>query len=168
MLELKPVSKDLIPKALVKANHYRLLNDAWQAESICRDILQVDPNHQLVLLCLILAITDQFENEKGRTKSEEAKELCAQLNSKFEQKYYQGIISERLGITALFRNSPRVKYIAYEHLRAAMDFFEDAEKIQPKDNQDAVLRWNACIRRIKEFDLKRSPEDNSFQPFLDV
>ena len=168
MLELKPVSKDLIPKALVKANHYRLLNDAWQAESICRDILQVDPNHQLVLLCLILAITDQFENEKGRTKSEEAKELCAQLNSKFEQKYYQGIISERLGITALLRNSPRVKYIAYEHLRAAMDFFEDAEKIQPKGNQDAVLRWNACIRRIKEFDLKSSPEDNSFQPFLDV
>ena len=87
MLELKPVSKDLIPKALVKANHYRLLNDAWQAESICRDILQVDPNHQLVLLCLILAITDQFENEKGRAKSEEAKALCTQLNSKFEQKY---------------------------------------------------------------------------------
>ena len=168
MLELKPVSKDLIPKALVKANHYRLLNDAWQAESICRDILQVDPNHQLVLLCLILAITDQFENEKGRAKSEEAKELCTQLNSKFEQKYYQGIIAERLGKTALLRNTPRIKYIAYEYFINAMDYFEDAEKIQPKGNQDAVLRWNACIRRIKEFDLKRSPDDNSFQPFLDV
>jgi hypothetical protein len=168
MLELKPVSKDLIPKALIKANHYRLLNEPWQAESICRDILQVDPTHKLALLYLILAITDQFENEKGRTKSEEAKELCTKLNSKFEQKYYQGIIAERLGKTALLRNTPRVKYISYEHHRTAMGFFEDAEKIQPKGNQDAVLRWNACIRRIKEFDLKRSPDDNSFQPFLDV
>ena len=49
-----------------------------------------------------------------------------------------------------------------------MEFFEEAEKIQPKGNQDAVLRWNACIRRIKEFKLKRSSEDDYVQPFLDV
>jgi len=168
MLQLKPVSKDLIPRALIKANHYRLLNEAWQAESICRDILQAEPNHQLALLYLILAITDQFGNEKGSAKLEEAKELCTQLNSKFEQKYYRGIIAERQGKTALLRNIPRVKYIAYEHHRTAMEFFEEAEKIQPKGNQDAILRWNACIRRIKEFKLKRSSEDDYVQPFLDV
>ena len=115
MLQLKPVFKDLIPRALIKANHYRLLNEAWQAESICRDILQAEPNHQLALLYLILAITDQFGNEKGSAKLEEAKELCTQLNSKFEQKYYRGIIAERQGKTALLRNIPRVKYIAYEY-----------------------------------------------------
>ena len=60
MLELKPISKESIPKALIRAKHYRLLNEPWQAESICRDILKVEPNHQLAVLYLILAITDQF------------------------------------------------------------------------------------------------------------
>ena len=163
----KPLSKDLIPRALIKANHYRLLNEAWQAESICRDILQVEPINQEAILYLILAITDQFGKD-GTAKLDEAKDLCTNLNSKFEEKYYLGIIAERQGITSLSRNTPRAKYIAYEHHRNAMEFFEDAEKIQPKDNQDAVLRWNACIRRIEEFKLTPSPDDDSVQPFLDV
>ena len=166
MLQLKPLSKSSIPKALVRAKHYRLLNEPWQAESICRDILKIEPNHQRTLSYLILAITDQFGNEKG--SSVEAKKLCAQLKSKFEQKYYQGIIAERLGKTTLQRNTPRVKYIAYEHYRTAMEFFEEAEVIQPKGNHDAVLRWNACVRRINEFNLKRSTDDHEVHPFLDV
>ncbi|HMB99675.1 MAG TPA: hypothetical protein VKN14_01430, partial [Flavobacteriaceae bacterium] len=138
MLQLKPLSKDSIPKALIRAKHYRLLNEPWQAESICRDILKVEPNHQRALSYLILAITDQFGNEKSSASSSKAKELCSQLNSKFEQKYYLGIIAERMGKTTLLRNTPRVKYIAYEFFRTAMEFFEEAEKIQPKENQDAV------------------------------
>jgi len=166
MLQLKPLSKNSIPKALVRAKHYRLLNEPWQAESICRDILKVEPNHQRTLSYLILAITDQFGNEKS--SSVEAKKLCAHLKSKFEQKYYQGIIAERLGKTTLQRNTPRVKYIAYEHYRTAMEFFEEAEVIQPKGNHDAVLRWNACVRRINEFNLKHTPNDQQVHPFLDV
>ncbi len=166
MLQLKPLSKNSIPKALVRAKHYRLLNEPWQAESICRDILKVEPNHQRTLSYLILAITDQFGNE--RDSSVEAKKLCAHLKSKFEQKYYQGIIAERLGKTTLQRNTPRVKYIAYEQYRTAMEFFEEAEVIQPKGNHDAVLRWNACVRRINGFNLTRSPDDHEVHPFLDV
>ena len=37
MFDLKPLSKDAIPAALSKAERYRLLNEPWQAESICRD-----------------------------------------------------------------------------------------------------------------------------------
>lgn len=168
MLPLKPLSKGSIPRALIRAKHYRLLNEPWQAESICRDILKIEPNHQRALLYLILAITDQFGNEKRSSSTAEVKELCTHLNSKFEQKYYRGIIAERLGKTSLSRNSPRVKYIAYEHYHTAMEFFEKAEKIQPKGNQDAVLRWNACVRQIKEFKLTYSPDDHHVQPFLDV
>lgn len=167
MLELKPLSKESIPKALIRAKHYRLLNESWQAESICRDILNVEPNHQLAILYLILAITDQFGAENSASFPE-AKELCAQLNNEYEQLYYSGIISERLGKAALSRTSPRVKYIAYEHYRNAMEFYEKAEKIGPSDNQDAVLRWNACIRGIREFKLKPSQDQNQIQPFLDV
>ena len=46
MFELKPLSPDSIPNALEKAKHYRLLNEPWQAESIFRDILNIEPNHQ--------------------------------------------------------------------------------------------------------------------------
>ena len=167
MLELKPISKESIPKALIRAKHYRLLNEPWQAESICRDILKVEPNHQLAVLYLILAITDQFGSVNS-SSFPEAKGLCAQLTSEYEQLYYRGIISERLGKATLSRTSPRVKYIAYEHYRSAMAFYEKAEKIGPSDNQDAVLRWNACIRGIKEFKLKPSQDQNQVQPFLDV
>ena len=166
MLQLKPLTKDSIPNALTRAKHYRLLNEPWQAGSICRDILKTEPNHQLAILYLILAITDQFGTEKG-TSSIRAKELCTQLTSKYEQQYYRGIIEERLGKTALKRNSPRVVYIAYEHYKNAMEFYEKAEKIHPENNQDAVLRWNACLRGIQEFNLKPSSNKDQVQPFLE-
>jgi len=168
MPQLKPLSKAFIPKALDRAKHYRLLNEPWQAQSICRDILNVDPDHQLALLNLILALTDQFSDEKRLSFAKEAEELCGQLKSNFEQNYYRGIISERLGKAVLSRNTPRVEYIAYDHYRTAMEFFEDAQKIRPKGNHDALLRWNACVRRIQEFKLKPSPDDHNVQPFLDV
>lgn len=166
MLQLKLLSKDSIPNALTRAKHYRLLNEPWQAESICRDILKVEPEHQLAILYLILAITDQFGTEKG-TSSIRAKELCTQLISKYEQQYYRGIIEERLGKTALRRDSPRVIYIAYDHFQNAMDYYEKAEKIRPENNQDAVLRWNACLRGIQEFNLKPSSNKDQVQPFLE-
>lgn len=164
MLELKPLSNESIPKAVIRAKHYRLLNEPWQAESICRDILKVDPRHKLALLYLILAITDQFGTEKSSSYSE-AKDLCEQLTDEYDRYYYRGIIEERSGKATLKRATPRVKYIAYEYYRCAMDFFEKAEKIQPKGNQDAILRWNACVRGIQEFDLKPSRDENRAQHF---
>jgi len=167
MLELKPLSEDSIPKAITRAKHYRLLNEPWQAESICRDILKIAPTHQSALLYLILAITDQFDSE-FRTSKPEAKQLCSELKSEYEQKYYRGIIEERLGKSALSRKTPRAKFIAYEHYASAMQFFEEAENIRPEGNQDAVLRWNACARVIKGLKLQPSEKDTGLQPFLDI
>ncbi len=84
MPEFKLVSKDSIPQALYRAKHYRLLNEPWQAESICKDILRVEPTHQLALVNLILAITDQF-TQKNTSSSSEAKELCQRLESDYEK-----------------------------------------------------------------------------------
>ena len=44
--ELKRIAPDGIPSALEKAQRYRLLNQPEQAESICRDIIAVDGDHQ--------------------------------------------------------------------------------------------------------------------------
>ena len=164
MSKLKPLSKDSIPKALIRAKHYRLLNEPWQAQSICRDILTVESGHQTALRYLILAITDQFGAEKQSSETE-AKGLCLKLTSVYEQKYYRGIIEERLGKTALYRNIPRAKYIAYENYFSAMKFYEEAEEIRPKGNEDSVLRWNACARSVQEHNLEPSPDDSGVQPF---
>ena len=63
MFELKSISTQAIARAIVKAERYRLLNEPQEAESICRDILTVDPENQEALVMLLLSITDQF----GRT-----------------------------------------------------------------------------------------------------
>ena len=52
-LQLKRISPDGIPHALEKAERYRLLNDPAQAESIYRDVLAVDADHQTALRALI-------------------------------------------------------------------------------------------------------------------
>ena len=59
MFELKPLSKDAIAGALAKAERYRLLNEASEAESICLDVLNIDPANQDALVTLLLALTDQ-------------------------------------------------------------------------------------------------------------
>ncbi len=46
MYELKPLLKTAVPAALEKANHYRLLNEAVEAESICLDIIEIEPDNQ--------------------------------------------------------------------------------------------------------------------------
>ena len=56
MYELKPISREAIPRAIQKAERYRLLNQSWAAESICLDILEVDPENQQVLVMLVLAL----------------------------------------------------------------------------------------------------------------
>lgn len=46
VFELKPLSKKAIPRAIEKADRYRLLNEPSDAESICLDVLAVDPENQ--------------------------------------------------------------------------------------------------------------------------
>ena len=165
MLELKPLHKESIPKALVRAKHYRLLNEPWQAASICKDILLVEPENQKAILYLILALTDQF-GQKSSLESE-AKELCTRLDSEYERLYYRGIMAERMGKVALKRNTPRASYMAYDYYEKAMELFEQASKISPEANDDAILRWNACLRAIKEFNITPAPQEDSTPHFLE-
>jgi hypothetical protein len=67
MPDLKKISQQAIPRAIQKAERYRLLNQSWATESICLDILEIDPSNQQVLVMLLLAITDQFGGESGET-----------------------------------------------------------------------------------------------------
>ena len=157
-LQLKPLNEHAIDSAMEKANHYRLLNDPENAESICRDILEHDPKHQPALATLILSLADQFRNRS--TKVKEARRFLEHLDGEYNQAYYAGLICERAARATLARTTPGVKYAAYDLFREAMEHFEKAENLSSEDNDDAVLRWNSCVRTIKRRNLESRPDDN--------
>jgi len=151
MFQLKPLSKDAIPSALAKAERYRLLNEPGEAESICLDVLQIQPASQDALVMLILALTDQFPQELPSSRSAPARatDLVARLTDEYDRSYYAGIIRERRAKAVLHRDQYASTATAAEWLREAMGFFERAEAIRPAQNDDAVLRWNACARLLQ-------------------
>jgi len=152
MFDLKPLSKEAIPAALEKANCYRFLNEPVEAESICLDILEVDPENQQALITLVLALTDQFEQDLSQPFSE-AVEILKRLQEDYNRSYCHGIICERRAKAHLDRGGPGSGHIAYEWLHKAMQSYEKAIDQRLAGNDDAVLRWNACARVIM-----RNPE----------
>ena len=165
MFKLKPISQAGIPDAIMKAERYRLLNEPRLAESICMDILEVDPGNNEAVIIMLLAITDQF-SRSASSDINQAKQLVTKLKSDYEKYYYSGIICERQGKAVLNKNITGSHFTAYEWLRDAMEFYEKAEAIRPTGNDDSILRWNTCTRLIVRSDLKPRGEDR-VEPLLE-
>ena len=144
--ELKTLSADAVPRTLAKAERYRLLNEPGEAESICLDALDADPDNQEALVMLLLALTEQFAHDT--TCVAKAWKTVARLRDDYERAYFTGIIYERRAKAHLQHGTPRAGPRAYEWLREAMTWYEKAETIRPPGNDDALLRWNACARLI--------------------
>jgi hypothetical protein len=158
MLELKKLSKEAVPAALEKAMRYRLLNEPGQAESICHDVLAIDPDNQEALVTLLLASTDRF-GKSYAIASTQAREVVPRLQDAYERAYYSGIIRERHAKALLQHGQPGAGFEAYELLSEAMMYYEEAEAMRPSENDDALLRWNACARIIMGNRLVPRPED---------
>jgi len=166
MFDLKPLSQEAIPGALGKAERYRLLNEASEAESICLDVLRIDPDNQQALVILLLALTDQFDQGSSSTV-QQAREVLPRLRDAYEGAYYAGIICERRARARLRHGGPGSGAIAYEGFREAMSCYEKAELLRPPRNEDAVLRWNTCARFIlANPHLAVAPEER-FEPDLE-
>ena len=158
MFEIKPISPEGVKLALEKASHYRLLNEPAEAESICHDVLMIEPENQEALVILLLALTDRFS--KGYALgATQAQEVVARLKDEYQRHYYSGIINERRGKALLNRGVPGSGHDAYEWLREAMHDYEPAETFRPAGNEDAILRWNACARIIMHNHLVPRPKD---------
>jgi len=148
--ELKSLHHEAVPAALEKAERYRLLNKPREAESICRDILRVEPENQTALVTMLLALTDQFTRDPAG-KFGEAEAIVARLKGEYERTYYSGILCERRGKAQHAQAMPRSGEASYTWLRRAMDWYEKAEALAPPDNDDPRLRWNACVRMIRDY-----------------
>jgi hypothetical protein len=161
--QLKPISPESIPEALQKAERYRLLNEPYEAQSICEDILRVDPNNQDALVMLALSITDQF-GESGSVAA--ARQVVPRLQSEYHRAYYGGIIFERSARAHMRSRLPGSGYNAYEDLTEAMRLFEKAEGLRPAGNDDAILRWNTCARMLMSDRSLQPRAAESFQEVL--
>ena len=149
MLQLKSLSHEAIPAALDKAVRYRLLDEPGAAESICLDILAVDPDNQEAIKTLVLSMSDRFG--KGYSIGDaNINEYLGRLRDEYERIYYNGIIHERRAKAVLARGGLQ----AYELFVHAMDCFERAEAIRPAGNDAAILRWNECARLIHRNNLQ--------------
>lgn len=164
MFELKPLSEEGVPAALEKAHRYRLLNEPVEAESICLDILEVDPENQHALVTLLLALTDQFERHLGK-HVKRARDVLDRLDDAYSRTYYDGIICERRAKAHFKRGGPGSGAVAYNWFRRAMERYEKAEALSPPGNDDAILRWNTCVRLItRHAELAPKPEREAATP----
>ena len=163
--ELKRLSLEAIPSALDRAERYRLLNEPVQAESICLDILAVDPENQTALVLLLLSLSEQF-GENITEKLDRAWSLLPRLRDEYQQAYYQGILLERQARLYLRSATPGSHFSAYDLFREAMRLYEKAERSRPPGNDEALLRWNTCARTIIAGKLEARPMDD-FRPMLE-
>ena len=143
MLNLKPLSREAIPAALEKARHYRLLNEPAAAESICLDILAVDPDNQEALVDIVLAMADRFGKDYA-VGDNHVNEFLPRIKDEYARQYYTGIVYERRAKAILGKDGVN----AFEMFQKAMGCFERAEAIRPAGNDDTILRWNGCARII--------------------
>lgn len=165
-LKLKPISIAGIAEAISKTEVYRYLNEPGEAESICKDILAIEPANQAALRLLGLAITDQFTGEMS-DRYAEAELVFRGLTSEYERVYHLGILQERKGKAQLHAGRP--PHTVLPIFEEAMRLFAEAEKNRPADNDDAILRWNRCVRllqsrissewskEMEEFDASEGP-----------
>ncbi len=166
MFELKPLSHDAVSAALEKAERYRLLNEPLEAESICLDVLEVEPENQAALVTLLLSLTDQFDQRLNEVFTW-TRDLIPKLAEEYSRAYYSGIICERRAGAHLRRGGPGSGFMAYDWYRQAMESYDKAAELRPPGNDDAILRWNTCARILERHpDLVPEPE-SSFQPLLE-
>lgn len=147
----KQMSRDSIPDAMEKAGRYRLLGEPVEAESVCLDILEADPGNQEALVHLILAVSDQFRNER-RPRLDLAQKYVEQLTDEYERRYYTAVVMEREAVAFLDRgNAPSLALLRFVE---TMKQYQQAEALRPPGDDSAILRWNACVRMIRRRQLK--------------
>ena len=146
-LKLKSISPSGIAEAISKATLYRYLNEPEEAESICHDILAIEPDNQTALRMLGLAITDEFTGQ-GSDRYAEAERTFRELTDPYERDYCLGLLYERRAKAQIRAGRPPRLLVGLFH--EAMEHFERAEKIHPPENDDAVLRWNRCVRLLEK------------------
>jgi hypothetical protein len=163
---IKPITREGVAAALAKAHRYRLLNDSVAAESICLDVLSVEPGNEEALVMHVLAITDQFVAGHAEDRVRGATAV-AQLTDPYRNAYYNGVLCERWAKSIMQRTISRRGEMAYEWIEKAMTWYAKAESLRPPGNDDSILRWNTCVRMLSRDSQVRPHEAEAWEPSLE-
>jgi tetratricopeptide (TPR) repeat protein len=142
--ELKRLADKNLGAAIELAKHYRDLNQPEEAESICRDVLDVAPENVDALRTLGLALTDRFPTA-WVTLFDEACTTFKKLPSEYERVYYVGIAWERYAKAQVVAGRAHNAIHAFE---TAMAKFEEAAPLAAKDEPAPILHYNRCVRAL--------------------
>lgn len=165
-IKLKSLSKNAIPAALDKARQYRLLNEPAEAESICLDILEIEPDNQQAMIVMLLALTDQFDSKLNPAFGN-AQELLNRICDGYCRSYYAGIIYERRAKIHMSRGGPGSDSLAYNWLQQAMEAYENAIESRTSGNDEAILRWNTCARILMNHPELKPSQDTAEEHMLE-
>jgi hypothetical protein len=107
---------------------------------------------------LILALTDQVPCQTRAFS--DAIATVSQLDSSYDRAYYAGIAWERRAKARYETGGPGADRYVYEWIVTALRLFETAEPLRAPGNDDALLRWNACVRFLNHHrELAPAAED---------
>ena len=163
MPDIKPITLDGVPAALQKAHRYRVLNDSLAAESICLDVLSVDAGNAEAIVMYVLSITDQFPQTQGEGLKQ-AQEAVRRLVDPYKSAYYNGIVCERWAKAVVQRALPRASQMAYDWIERALGWYARAEVMRPAGNDEAILRWNTCVRMLQRDASLKPLEAELYEP----
>jgi hypothetical protein len=106
-----------------------------------------------------LALTDQFAGGPS-DRYREAETAFKQLNDPYERLYYAGILYERRAKAQLRAGQP--SHTLLPLFEQALRSFAEAEKVRPAGNDDAILRWNRCVRLLQTANFEWEQESAPF------
>ena len=158
MRQLKKISEISVPSALEKAQRYRLLNEPSEAESICHDILEVDPKNNDAKVMLILSLSDQLGDRMSAFT--EAQVIVDTLTDDYDRSYFMGLLCERRARAHFRQSSMGCEHVAYDWFQDALKFFDEAAKRRPKGNDDSYFRWNAVVRTLEQHPSLQPHQEN--------
>ena len=117
------------------------------------------------IITLVLALTDQFGGTSG-VGNGEARALLGRIHDSYERAYYEGMICERWANAALRDHKSETE--VWSWFADALALYERAEKLAQPGNEDAVLRWNACVRVLQAHpSVCPATDDMLYEDFMD-
>jgi len=166
MAKLKSISKETVPQALQLAERYRVMKEPSVSESICCDILEVDPGNQEALITLLLAISEQFK-DRLMPGYKQTREILDRITNEYKRAFYEGIIIERRALAHFHKESYGSGWQAHTWFEKAMKAYEKAIALRPAGNDEAILRWNNCQRTMARYPEIVSPPQEENEQMLE-
>ena len=166
MSRIKSISKEAIPRALERAERYRLMKEPSVSESICLDILEVEPEHQEALITLLLSLSEQFK-DRLMPAYKKSLEILKKITDAYQRVFYEGIVYERRALSHFHKGAYGSGQQAFVWFQKALGAYEKAMELRPPGNDDAILRWNNCVRTIERNHEICPPPDGPDEQMLE-